>query len=212
MQLKLWLLLGALSGCSSGNAHFETREQVAVGQIGYAGPVLDQARRDFIGGANLGGISDAGEVTFATGIAVTISLARVQTNDLGRGLLLTTRIYGEHGELRSHLPEGLGVFTDPMRISITADTIGAEALYGKSLATRNGQVISYGVGAGIAQTLAQVTLNSTLIALKSHDSWAIPYVLVSGRYHPVRGPDFSADVHIFDIGRSEWRLGVTQRF
>ena len=183
-----------------------------MGHIGPVGPVLTQAERDFRGNSGFGGIGPDGPVAYGGGAAGAIAVAVIHRSNLGRGLQLNSRLFAEHSELSTTLPEGIGVLTDPLRVKIWADGVGGEVSLGHGVVLPGGGRVDYAAGLGLAWVAARVHLQSALIDRPSQRAITLPYLLVSGRYDPRRGPTLVGEMRVYDLGQAELRLGLVQAF
>ena len=211
--MRTWVLgvCAALAACSDGATRVELTEQVALGQIGYAGPVLARAANDFRGDTGYGGIGAGAEVASTGGMAGSVAVAVRRDIPVGR-MTLRTRAYLEHGEGRTSLPQGIGVLTDPMQVGLWADGLGAEVSLGRGLTLASGGRIDYALGLGLAHVAARVHLQSALIDRSSHVVLTLPYLLMSGRHAAPAWPAIAGEVRVYELGQAELRLGLVQEF
>lgn len=212
MRISAFALCFTLAACSDAAFRVEVGEQVAMGKVGYVGPVLARAESDFMGGAAFGGIGSGGPVTYDGGMAGSVALAVVRDDAVGETLMLRSRVYVEHSEVHTRLPRGIGVLTDPMQVAIWADGAGGEVMLGRTVVLPRGGRFDLAAGLGLAQIAARVHLQSALIDRPSHKVVTLPYVLLTGRYAPRRGPSVAGEIRLYDLGQSEFRLGFVQGF
>ena len=212
MRKRVLALCVALGACSDGAVRVEVTEQVAVGQIGAVGPVLTQAERDFLGNSGFGGIGSDEPVVYGSGAAGAIAVGLRRRDDLGSGLQLNSRVFAEHSELSTTLPEGIGVLTDPMRVKIWADGVGGDLSLGHRVVLPGGGRVDSAAGFGLAWVAARVHLQSALIDRPSRRVMELPYLLLTGRYDPLHGPTFAGEMRVYNLGQTEVRLGLVQTF
>lgn len=87
---------------------------------------------------------------------------------------LITRVSISHGRSRYHLPEGAGVFHDP--IDIRFSTFGAEMETGLSFETGKKLRSSFEFGGGATTTRTRTEVRSALIAVTTDSTDTSPYV------------------------------------
>ena len=211
MKVHILALVAVVAACSADGARIEASGQAALGQIGYAGPVLDQAQRDFLGAD--GGFPGAGNddpVPFRGGGGVTAALAVQRFRPLAPGFGLQTRAYADLGATTARLPQGLGVFTDPARVRMLAAGLAADVMLQQAHETPGGHRVTHAVGLGLTRTVAWVDIGSALIDRQSRVWLTQPYVSLTTRYQLRSGLDLGADARVFRGGGTELRLGVAQ--
>jgi hypothetical protein len=209
MKVHIMALIAAVSACSA-PPKLEVSGQAALGQIGYAGPVLDQAQRDFMGGGGFPGFGGNEPVPYGGAAAATLAVAALRSDPLTPGLNLQSRAYAELGATTARLPQGLGVFTDPARVRMLATGLGADVMLERTRITPGGQRMTYAVGLGVTRTLAWVDVQSALIDRQSRVWLTQPYLSLATRTQRRSGLDLAADLRVFSGGGAELRLGVAQ--
>lgn len=210
MKFPAVALAACLAACSP-TTGLELSEQASLGQIGHVGPTLDQARRDFLGGGGpLGGSFSSVPVDYSDGGSLAGTVALVWSDALTANLHLTSRLYAEHSTVVARLPDGLGVFTDPMKTAIWANGLGAQLSLGRSQTLPGGQQTDLSAGLGLTRVHSRVHLQSALIDLRAETFVTLPYASLTGRYRPVKGPDLQADIRAYSADRVEVRLGLIQ--
>jgi hypothetical protein len=210
MKSPVLALIACLSACSD-TTRLEVSEQAALGQIGHVATTLGQARRDFLGGGGpLGGSFSTIPVDYSGGGSLTGTVAVVRSDDLTSGLHLRSSLYAEHSTVRARLPDGLGVFTDPMQVAMWANGVGAELALGRSTTLPDGHKLTYAAGLGLTRVQSSVHLQSALIDLRATTLVTLPYASMSAQFAPVRGPDLHAGLRAFSADQVEVRLGLVQ--
>jgi len=214
MRIPLLALVAVLAACTVEPARLQGSAQLAVGQIGYAAPVLDKARRDFLGpgGGFPGGTGGDVPVTSGGGGAALVGLMAVRSHPLTPDLTLQSGTYAELGATTARLPQGLGVFTDAARVRMWAAGLGGDVRVQRTVVTAAGRQLSYGLGLGLTRTMALVDIQSALIDRQSRVWLTQTYATMTLRYQPRRGPDLAADLRLFNTGDTELRLGLAQRW
>lgn len=209
MIIRVLALVVVVAGCTDARPSLVVSGQVALGQIGYAGPVLDQARQDFIGsGGGFPGLGDV-PVPYGDAAAAAVVIAAQRSVSVAPGLTVQSRAYADLGATTARLPQGLGVFTDPARVAMMAAGLGAEIALQRAYVTPGGQRVIYGVGTGLTRTLAYVDIQSALIDRQSSVWLTQGYATLHSRYQIRSGVELAADLRLFTAA-SEVRLGVAR--
>jgi hypothetical protein len=211
MKFPAAALIACLSACNA-TTGLEVSEQAALGQIGHVGPTLDQARRNFLGGGGgplAGGFANI-LVDYSDGGSLAGTVALVRRDAMAGNLQVTSRLYAEHSTVMARLPDGLGVFTDPMKTAMWANGLGAEVAFGRSLTLPTGQQADLAAGLGLTHVQSKVHLQSALIDLRAVTRVTLPYLSLTARYAPVKGPDLRADIRAYSADQVEVRLGLVQ--
>ena len=213
MKFPALALLVCLAACGD-TTRLEVSQQAAMGQIGHVGTTLEQARRDFVGGSGgpFGGSLTDIPVDYSGGGSLVGTIAVVRSDNLTASLHLRSKLYAEHSTIRARLPDGLGVFTDPMQAAMWANGLGAEVTLARSLTWPGGQQTHVAAGLGLTRVTARVHLHSALIDLRSTTFAALPYASLSASYAPLKGPDLQADIRAFSADQVEFRLGLVQHW
>lgn len=210
MKMPAIALFACLTACTA-TTGLEVSGQAALGQIGHVGPTLDQARRDFLGGGGpLGGSFATIPVDYSQGGNLVGTLALVRSDVLTGNLHLQSRIYAEHSTVAARLPNGLGVFTDPMKAAMWANGVGAQVSLGRDLTLPGGQQAQLAAGLGVSRVQSRVHLQSALIDLRATTRITLPYASLTARYAPVKWPDLQADIRAYSTDQVELRLGLVQ--
>lgn len=223
MKWPLPLVLLALSACDDGQTHMSVTGQVSGGVPVYAAPMLDAAKRDFFGGgAGTGGGSMGGGTGGGTfgdldgvvmrGRAPSVVAVTVTRSDPVAGLTLRSQIGAEYGELDASLPEGLGILTDPMRVTMWQRALRVQLTAGQRLGLGHGWRADYAAGFGWVQFAADGHFRSALIDLRSDSTGGVPYAVFAAGVIPPRGPQVTAGLLIYSGARAEFRLGLAQNF
>lgn len=211
MKTAALVLAGSLAACGD-TTRFELSPQVALGQMGHVDNTLARARSDFLGedpDPLLSGVSEV-PVDYVGGGSLVTRIAIARADNLAPGVTLTSALFAEHSQIIARLPQGLGVFTDPMQVALWANAIGGEVAAGHARVYLGGQVVTYSAGLGLTRVMSRVHLTSALIDLRSATGATIPYATFSGRFAPIRGPDVLGNLRVFGPGEVEVRLGLVQ--
>jgi hypothetical protein len=210
MKFPAAALIACLAACNA-TTGVQVSGQAALGQIGHVGPTLDQARRNFLGGGGpLGGSFATIPVDYSQGGNLVGTLALVRSDALTGNLQLQSRIYAEHSTVAVRLPNGLGVFTDPMKAAMWANGLGGDVSLGRDLTLPGGQQAQLAAGLGVSRVQSRVHLQSALIDLRATTRITLPYASLTARYAPVKGPDLQADIRAYSTDQVEVRLGLVQ--
>jgi hypothetical protein len=210
MKFPAAALIACLAACNA-TTGVQVSGQAALGQIGHVGPTLDQARRNFLGGGGpLGGSFATIPVDYSQGGNLVGTLALVRSDALTGNLHLRSRIYAEHSTVAVRLPNGLGVFTDPMKAAMWANGLGGDVSLGRDLTLPGGQQAQLAAGLGVSRVQSRVHLQSALIDLRATTRITLPYASLTARYAPVKGPDLQADIRAYSADQVELRLGLVQ--
>ena len=156
------------------------------------------------------GLDEAASLQGAAPSVIALTLTR--QDDLGADWQVRSALRLSRQEARVYLPEGLGVLTDPMRVSLWADAVALDVSLAREFPAGKGWTWSYAAGLGVQQTAARAHLRSALIELASRVDLTRPYVVVSGRVDHVTGAGIAGQVVMFQGGGPEFRLGFVQSF
>lgn len=211
----------ALAACSDGRTQVALSGQMAGGALVYATPTVIAAKRDFFGTDPGGGPDDGsgGSVLFGDvdgvvvrGTVPSVSGVAVTRRDRVAGVELRSQIAAEYGELDASLPDGLGILTDPIRVTMWQRSLRAQVTAGKSQPLGNGWQVDYAAGLGWVQYAATGYFRSALLDLRSHSTGGVPYAVLDASLTPPRGPGLLAGVMVYPSGTAELRLGLAQSF
>jgi hypothetical protein len=208
MRRVLIVLLPLLAGCAGPGPRFEVAGLAAAGSPGYAGPVLARAEADVLGGAGGASLDAASALPGAAG---TLAVAVVHARRLDSQVVLEARAQVEESAARFGLPDGLGVFTDPMRVEIRAVGVGGEVGVRREVKVGSGRV-GLGVALGASRVAARVHVRSALIDRRSRVVLLLPHAAASARVPLPGGAAAVAEVRLYRTGAVELRLGANRRF
>ena len=219
MKRTLALALLALSACDDGHTRVAVAGQATGGALVYAAPTLISAKRDFFGTVDTGGGSGGGDGVFGDLDGVVMrgsvpSVVAVTTTRTDRvaGIVLRSQLGAEYGELDASLPNGLGILTDPIRVTMWQRAVRAQLTAGQSVDVGRGWQIDYGAGLGWVQYAADGYFRSALLDLRSDSAGGVPYAVLNAGLTPPRWPAMTAGLMVYPNGGTELRLGLEQSF
>lgn len=222
MKWLLPLTLLALTACSDGAPQVSVATQMAGGDLVYAAPLLATATGDFFGGGSgTGGLGTGGmgggvfghlDGVVMRGAPPAVASLTLTRADPVAGVVLRSQLGVEYAQLDATLPNGLGVLTDPMQVTMWQRALRAQVTAGQSLALKGGWRFDYAAGLGWVQYIADGHIRSALLDLRPTTAGGLPYGLLDAGLTPARGPGLTAGLLLYPHGGAELRLGLAQAF
>lgn len=221
MRIAIAALALALAGCAAGGPEVKLTGRAEGGGLAYVGPLLGQARQDFFGGTGPSpGTGGGGGGAF--GVAEPVRLAGFVPGAVSLGLTweggeaagwhfrpgLALSRHVAHAEL----PQGLGIFTDPMDIDLVAHGVTGTLELQRDRVISPNWTAQYGAGIGLQRMFSHGHFQSALIDLKSDIAVTSPFAMIGAGLFNARGGGLEAEARYFGSDSAEYSLGLVQRF
>lgn len=127
---------------------------------------------------------------------------------IGRDLEIGLRTTLERRDQDARLPKGIGILTDPMRISLSGESAAIELSLAQRHGDPQGTMGTTWLSLGYSRTNAEIAFNSALISLKDSGTYSASWLGVGASLGNADGPQLTGEARIYREGSTEYRLGV----